>query len=192
MPVPPSSVQHELARIIFPHIKYVNPFAYGGSAFLTKHAHSRSVNIEHHVRITNEAISLLVEFLRALPNLASLRIYNVHSEASLPFFYSAFTGVSLPSVTTLAVPDKLHPIFPTFPNVTLLRCPMTDERTMLVAKAKLRRLDTVAGLRMYRREEATLAGAYPLSSLLQPMSSAHSARSPLAASSRRLRRKCLQ
>jgi hypothetical protein len=66
---------------------------------------------------------------------------------------------------------------------------MTEERTALVAKAHLTRLDTVAGLRMYRREGATLAGTYALYSLLPPCSPFRSARSPPATPARGLRRK---
>ncbi|KAJ7343244.1 hypothetical protein DFH08DRAFT_1081472 [Mycena albidolilacea] len=72
---------------------------------------------------------LLVEFLLALPNLTSLRIrWQLQFKVGLQGrgnskLFSAFTDVSLPSVTSLSVSDNLHPIFHAFPNVTTLACP---------------------------------------------------------------------
>jgi hypothetical protein len=100
-----SNSQRELARTIFPHIKYVLSSALGSSPFLIKHVHFRSVNIK--MWIKSETIPLLVEFLRALPNLTSLRIYDVHDKDIL-LLNSAFTNVSLPTVTAFPLPVDTH------------------------------------------------------------------------------------
>ncbi|KAJ7919849.1 hypothetical protein B0H13DRAFT_1987685 [Mycena leptocephala] len=130
--------QKELAKIIFPSIKCVN------------------ISMLSWYDSPEETMSHLVKFLQALPNLTTLRIHEIHARKA-PFLSSAFMDVSMRTVTTLAVPDLLHTIFPAFPNVTMLRCPMSDVRTMLAAKTHFPRLHTVAGLNIYLRETASIS-----------------------------------
>ncbi|KAJ7863707.1 hypothetical protein B0H13DRAFT_2070057 [Mycena leptocephala] len=132
--------QKELAKIIFPYIKCVN------------------ISMLSWYDSPEETMSHLVKFLQALPNLTTLRIHEIHAQRA-PFLSSAFVDVSMPTVTTLAVPDLLHTIFPAFPNVTMLRCPVSHERTLLAAKTHLPRLHTVAGLYIYLRENSSISEA---------------------------------
>jgi hypothetical protein len=108
---------------------------------------------------TTEKFSRLVKFLLALPHLTDLRIYEVYSKNDT-LLSSAFADVYFPTVTTLCLPDELDTIFPAFPNVTTLRCPMLDAGPMRAAKAHFPLLERVAGLRMYKREAASIAGMY--------------------------------
>jgi hypothetical protein len=96
-----------------------------------------------------EAVPLFVKFLGALPNLLSLRIYQVPPSIA-PILCSAFADMSFPLVTSLSIQEEIHAILPRFPNITMLACRMIfpNSRVLTLAKAYLPRLEALVGLRI--------------------------------------------
>ncbi|KAF7362579.1 hypothetical protein MVEN_00606600 [Mycena venus] len=152
----PSSPQSEVAMCIFPYIKYVHlsmgswcPQSFQGT----------------------ETLPLLLEFLCALPNLSGLQIYypSEPSESIIETISSAFSEVSLPTVSALSIPEneKLFTILPAFSNLRILAFPWLSKHSEALAAAKthLLHLDALVGLRvrLYNRNETftTLASDFP-------------------------------
>ncbi|KAJ7854653.1 hypothetical protein B0H13DRAFT_2673353 [Mycena leptocephala] len=96
-----------------------------------------------------EAVPLFVKFLGALPNLLSLRIYQVPPSIA-PILCSAFADMSFPLVNSLSIQEEIHAILPRFPNITMLACRMIfpNSRVLTLAKAYLPRLEALVGLRI--------------------------------------------
>ncbi|KAJ7617166.1 hypothetical protein FB45DRAFT_1063683 [Roridomyces roridus] len=97
-----------------------------------------------------EPIFLLVNLLKALPNVTGLQIYhNIAWELVAAFAY-AFAEASFPSITELAVPDVLEQMFPSFPNVKTLACPAiyAHSRVLSPAQQYFPHLEGISGLRL--------------------------------------------
>jgi len=145
----PTHPQSEVAKHVFPYIKYV-------------HVSMPSWSISS--PLGTETLPLMVEFLCALPSLAGLQIYSPHSSI-FSIVSSAFAGVSLPTVSALFLPEELHTIFPAFPNVRTLAFPSfgLDSDAIAAAKAQFLCLDALVGLRIYHGHESfsTLASDFP-------------------------------
>ncbi|KAJ7304628.1 hypothetical protein DFH08DRAFT_945122 [Mycena albidolilacea] len=122
----------ELATLIFPYIRSVH---------ISLKSWSPSGDME--------TVFLFIEFLRALPNLTGLQIYNGVPWLMVPIFSYAFADASFPALTALAIPDSLTSILPAFPNVKTLGCPSLSNKGKLIAAAKthLPHLEALAGLR---------------------------------------------
>ncbi|KAJ7824500.1 hypothetical protein B0H13DRAFT_2123893 [Mycena leptocephala] len=136
--------QRELATSIFQCIRCIN------------------ISMASWFDTTEDMMSRFVKFLRVLPHLTDLRIYEVRLNNAVSLS-STFADVYLPTVATLCLPDELYTIFRAFPHVTTLRCAMYNAGTMQASKAYLPLLQRVAGLRMYKREARSIASlAYHL------------------------------
>ncbi|KAJ6538123.1 hypothetical protein B0H19DRAFT_1079195 [Mycena capillaripes] len=126
----------EVAPLIFPYIKSV-------------HISLLNWSPEHQMRIIH-----FVQFLHTLPNLISLRIYQVPLKIA-PLLTSAFARecsgmATFLRVTALSVPASIGSLFPRFPNVKTLACQQIfpSSRTLLLAKAYFPHLEALVGLRI--------------------------------------------
>ncbi|KAJ7747129.1 hypothetical protein DFH07DRAFT_578404 [Mycena maculata] len=122
-----------VASLLFPYIKSV-------------HISMKTWGLED-----MEAVFLFVQFIRALPNLVGLQIYQASYEC-VPVLSYAFADIMLPNITALCVPDWLDGIFPAFPNLTTLACPCIYTHSTALAPAKqfFPRLEAITGLRLSR------------------------------------------
>lgn len=96
-----------------------------------------------------ESVFLLVQLLRALPNLSGLQIYQA-PWSIVPILSYAFKDAAFPNITALCIPEHLDQVFPSFPNVTTLACPSiyAGARVLAPAKQHFPRLETLGGLRL--------------------------------------------
>ncbi|KAJ7264446.1 hypothetical protein B0H12DRAFT_1321399 [Mycena haematopus] len=138
----PIDPQSELATVIFPYIKLVH------------------ISMKLLSTSAREYLFLFVEFLRALPNLTGLQVYRsprfLWKAGPTEPISLAFANVSLPTVTSLSVPNSLDGILPAFPNLKTLSgfALYPQGKLLLAAKTQLLHLEAIAGLRtdMYEQD----------------------------------------
>ncbi|KAJ7136917.1 hypothetical protein C8R44DRAFT_976329 [Mycena epipterygia] len=135
------SPQSEIAACIFPYIKYVH--------ISTQWWPLSSIS---------ETIPLLVDFLCTLPKLTGLEIYENRLDHTIfSIISSAFSKVSLPTVSVLLVPQELRPIFRAFPHLrTLVFQTVHKDSSALMVRQYFTHIDALAGLRICHRNEEFL------------------------------------